>query len=475
MSSKMSHADEPCAKRCKESIKSELQKISSYHILQLNNDCLLTIFEYLNIESLCHIANVCTRFKGASEELFSYKYKSFEFKNSNIKLPLLRRVLCKFGHYIQSLRVECLETISNLQLAKYCSINLKHLSLRSVKITHDEIVPLVPHLECLEIRFCQMDAHGDWNKVFNNAPELEKLVFKMKNGHSKWADNMLMRHMPKLKHIELDCCDLHSDQLSGILRLNPQLKQLIITTFINDEFIEAIVENVKDLEELTFGSKEAKQTGHHSAKGLLRLSELKNLTKLGINDFRWVGYEDSLSLLVKTFINKNILLEELSIESRSFDLTVVDDLVNMKTLRKLRLGGFDITATDLIALTAELPLLSKLTISYNFNGTINVGTLITMIEIRKELDYLSFDGDCYFIITEQDYNSLVQAVLNTGMNRKVKIQVENNDKFDLRVHESTLLANKNHLELESKNSKYFDVYSLTVPEDIIKLLKPLST
>ncbi|XP_031631396.1 uncharacterized protein LOC116345832 [Contarinia nasturtii] len=469
----MSHLDESIAKRRCQGIKtdesstSELQEETS-SFLQLNDDCLYAVFGYLNVESLCHVANVCKRFKTSpiTEQVFKRYHRHFFWRSRDLKVSVIRRVIYKFGHLITSFDLDTKNYdqlgITFDDIVKYCSQNLECLELTKVTITCDKSALLMPRLKYLSLYTCDMDYKEDWNAVFRNCPELETLNF------FGCSCKFLVQLFPKLTTLDIWCKE--RDTIFDILSLNPQLKNLTINDLIDDEFIKNVVEHGKDLEELYLcrvGSKKI-QPQNYTVNGLLQLGKLKKLKKLQI-DIQYGSYSKVIPQLMKAFSNENILIEELTLRNFFISSEDIKSLGNLKTLQFLHLSliKLQVTGNDLVILVAELPLLRFLCLEYDVESesTLTVDTLIRMVQLGKNFEYLALERDCYFKLTEEGYTSLLKAIQNNERQEKrFSITISDNLRTDIQVPESILLANREYLDIDLSAMKGSD-YSNTDSEE----------
>lgn len=85
---------------------------STTTVLHLNDDCLLEVFKFLNLQDLCSVADVCYRFRKNAQDQFSYSdFKHLGFRNDfyqssetdDKKLLQKPRVLRNFGAYIKTI------------------------------------------------------------------------------------------------------------------------------------------------------------------------------------------------------------------------------------------------------------------------------------------------------------------------------------------------------------------------------------
>ncbi|XP_031623767.1 uncharacterized protein LOC116341054 [Contarinia nasturtii] len=354
----MSHSVEPIAKRLRQRIKTVESKTAknkkrTNQLLALNDDCLYAVFQNLNIESLCHTANVCKRMRSVAEQVFHRYFRNSCFvvdenqyqwsmspENSNymsgniINKTVLRRILCKFGHlmttfdpvigFYDHLGIKCDDIL------KYSSENLNHLRLRGITISSEELAPIMPRLKFLGLNDCEIDY-----------PEV------------------LMHHFPKLKHLDLRYTNIRPDTLANILRLNPQLKYLEMRGLNDSEFISVITENAKDLEKLKFEFCYGWKPRDDHVNDILLFSKLKKLKVFEFIQVKYASIAKSGKLLIKSFANENIAIEELSLGGFSFDADDITNLANQKALRYLfvskvkQMNDSDLEFTIEVTITEE--------------------------------------------------------------------------------------------------------------------------
>lgn len=174
-------------------------------LLRLNDYCLRDIFASLNRGTLCQLADVCTRLRSIAEKVFSKQHTevvlSKEKYESIFKYEaLFRLILYKFGQLITSIDFHYYCSLEKINaIAKYC-----------------------PNLEIFGIKL--MDDPEIHPNLFPKLVEL-KLTF--------WPTR---------------CVGL--DAFRKLISLSPQLKRLQIIDFIRDDYIAAIIQHAKNLEEL---------------------------------------------------------------------------------------------------------------------------------------------------------------------------------------------------------------------------------
>ncbi|XP_055322566.1 uncharacterized protein LOC129578285 [Sitodiplosis mosellana] len=451
----MSHSnlDEPANKHSKLSDETEESQPQIDSLLILNNDCLHAVFEHLNIESLCNVANVCKRFRPITEQVFRCCHTSVHFSKYNTKISVLRRALYKFGHLITDFSCISRYDYNHFDaVIKFCSNNLEKLSLYNAEITSEGLETLMPRLKYLKLYECRFDYHlysHDLSGVFSNCPELEVLIFDMLDEDGDEKCTFLKRHFPKLKQLEFECVKVNPDDLREILGLNPQLKRLHTMTFTNDEFIDAIAEYTKDLEvlEISGGRGYVKQRDQ-SAEGLLRLGALKKLKKLFLNISSYKKYR--VHRLANEFSKKNIPIETLELTACSIISKDFISLTNLKTLQRVYLAKVErATDADLITLATELPLLSNLTLSFEYTKEIKITAngLASMIELGKRLKYIGFNGFHQVQLNEAAYELWLKLARSSGREETLVIKMDKYGETSFIVPSHILQENEAQLKI----------------------------
>lgn len=257
------------------------------NILDLNDDCLREIFEYLELEDLCVVKDVCLRFKAISRAHVASK-KLFEFENillwdyshtysmvNQTNEVNTNEFLRRFGAFIESLTLMShngirFTTISDQNrilesLNPHCVGTLNKLELWNFYIDAETALLVQPLLRGLrQLRLEKCSCFESFVKMLAEwAPELRKLEFdqikriydkqeirfvgvqlqfrSMEEISLKRVSNMcnddieeLLKWNPQLKHIEIDCKYLHERIYDSVFKLVPQIESVRIRTKRNN-------------------------------------------------------------------------------------------------------------------------------------------------------------------------------------------------------------------------------------------------
>lgn len=255
----------------------------SNSLLRLDDKCLTKLFEFLDAETLCIMANTCKRFRVTAEKVFADKHKEYKFHHIH-GISGLRRVIRKFGQFITSLDANDATHLDDVDfIAQYCK-NLRKLSLVQAEIDCDAIKPLFPQLT--DVSFDMCDLIGDADDLFENCPNLEHLFFEP--GLKPDSCRFLAQEFPKMNGLAIDCGYPAFMIIYPMLKLNPQMKYLTLMGLADDYFISIIAECTKNVERLRIRPhRMAKRPKEQTKNGLLKLAKLKKLTYLSMD----VGYE----------------------------------------------------------------------------------------------------------------------------------------------------------------------------------------
>lgn len=323
-------------------------------LVDLNNEHLHRIYQYLSVNELCTVSKVCKRLKYTTEEYFSSKYKELNFKtlkgdNRWLKMKCVKQVLCCFGRLIESMEVsgrlflvvwedgnELLRKLLK-HIAKYCARTLKTLKIKSFYFLKNVFAALrrMPLLESLTLKNCFFKTIRDWNVdsvVFGRLKEL--IVDNVAN---------LMVHLnscyPLLEKIRLTRMKLdeeEEDTFDIFIMNNSQLKVLVIDfcSGFSSVIFTVIAKFLKNLHELKFNQG---VSVHHPAtpyqENILSLAELKQLKVLELH-----CDSGSIAALLNRMNANGIAIDHLHLSFGLMDDETVNAIANMKSLKVLKLN-----------------------------------------------------------------------------------------------------------------------------------------
>lgn len=248
-------------------------------IHDLNDDCLLALFEYLGLQDLCAVADVCSRFRAIARASFAHsKPKTLDLPDDiGCRFPsvhnkiLLRtsRVLRNFGPFItdifdfakycrssppdylnDEMCSECEREFFDL-LIRYCSGTLTHLSLRRTLLPNEVVLKMrplfrgihklglfnrelpalsaswFPELRELELGNIIPNQSFQYDCLHETFPKLERISFHSLHGFMNYDIEKILQCNPKLKEIELDKCkNLGTNTLWAIAEYAKKVEKL---------------------------------------------------------------------------------------------------------------------------------------------------------------------------------------------------------------------------------------------------------
>lgn len=363
----------------------------SIDILDLNNDCLRHLCNFLNLDDLVAVADVCTRFKDITRAHFkTSKHTNLDFVEifecaedvDSVKNGLIHisKVLRNFGGLAVSVRAKGV-FIRNLYRAKlssaiivlisrYCSSeNLKELSLvnfnhASSSFSAQNLRTLFKHLCSLELR------HGQCTKAF-----LKRFA----------------QHWPKLEALAFFNVSFSSQivnvDVEKVLAKNPQLKkiELFYCRNVTDHILQSIATYTPQVESLKFKSFELRSsTFQRNTKYLGQMSKLKSV--------EIDCYGNSFCSAIDEMAAANVAIDHLKL--RSFNLRdqaerFSNGISRIKTLKSLVLShSVGLKATHVIDIVNNLDVLTEFELTSMLDLTVE--NLLELIKTGRKLQKIKF-------------------------------------------------------------------------------------
>lgn len=377
---------------------------STTTILDLNEDCLRSVFDFLNLSDLCDVADVCARFRDTakahvakSKHCVADECPSFRtlrnFASSLTSIWIdgdFRKRRSKHQLRLMSLvNRHWSESITNLRLFK---ISINHRIASSMR-------SMLLRLETLSLEDCRWD-DVHLQSLALDAPELRHLKFA-NFSCVPWIAKLhgLDQTFPKLQSIsfQFDYCK-HSEIKQFFFR-NPQLKKIEIGECGDVEpgypssLIQSIAEYVPEVESIIFTPLFPRPRIGDYFFG--RLRKLKVL--------RLVGYCGYLTSVLCHIVTTDIPLERLDL-GLMFDLVQrqvdgliysISELKTLSTLKVLRVTNAGLLSHfDFIKICKSLSELSELHVdiypALGFAPTIwSEDHLLELIENAEKLKVLN--------------------------------------------------------------------------------------
>ncbi|KAJ6649533.1 hypothetical protein Bhyg_04769 [Pseudolycoriella hygida] len=360
-------------------------------VLGLNDDCLLSIFNYLSLMDLATTSEVCERFKLIADDVFSRRYKHIEFPKMGAEFSYNHHILKHFGHKITSSSFSQNEfhlSLSKKQmscifewLGKYCTETLEKFSIDSkVKLalppTALTFFPKVKHID-----FFYPISSEDLKAALVSCKNLVTLRLDWYDGPFHFANHI----MPHLKEFET------------VIRVNRLTEfDKIVTFFKNHTQLTALCTEF-------FNNRQA-----HYAVDLSFLSHLSNLTKLRLI-LNGSNVSDTASL---SHLNH---LQEFTVDcsyGKETDVEILEHLGSVESLADLGLGMPDVS--HILRGIERFKNLFKLEIfDDDFNDILSLG------ELRSNC--IELEVWCTMLAQP---NSLVNVVSNLKKLERIKLRCQ---------------------------------------------------
>lgn len=281
-------------------------------ILKLNDDCLLEIFKYLDLETLVKLSNVCTRLHNLLHQFNFPKFKMYTAFVFHTPVNLLRQTLKCIGPHLEAI---CLRYQKNINTPENY-LEAEHEERATFKILQN----IGPKMKKLTIRKPQGEMASrklvklfmpvfqqittlEWDVEFNCqtiqrlhslCPYLETLILRKRilncesdheAFHLKWATLKSVETFQYMATLNLPC-QLFFEQF---IQSNTQLKHLKLTN-VNENLFRVVTEFGQNLEYLEM-LQNFDVCGIHSEPTLQLICNLKSLKVVVIR----IKMTDSLS------------------------------------------------------------------------------------------------------------------------------------------------------------------------------------
>lgn len=393
------------------------QKRKKPSLLTLNPDCVLKLFEYLNLVDLCAMAGTCTSMFNYAKYHFRLKHKNFDFASmydgNLLDVSNATQLLRIFGDQIHTLKVsrdffkdsavQNTDTVSTQLLrsiADNCQQIVKVLALDGINfmadIMVDELASLFNSLEMLSLDQCSM-YEVRWCDMKN----LKVLKLKEVDGFDAY---FWKAKFDKLEVVELNHLDIDVENLTEFILSVPTIKRLSIVKcgYITTAIFGAI-KVLENLEELEFQLNRPNRSEEFHQRDLMHLTELKVLKVL-----RLYCNKKSVRQLIDGFCEKKIALEQLELAYGLMDVATVEAIVKLETVKALKLNNMVEFADYLMSPIAKgMSQLEEFHIKTEAN--ITQYRIKEIVRSANRLTSLNIDAKDFSLKTDT-YNAILCAV-----------------------------------------------------------------
>lgn len=381
-------------------------------LMHLNDDCLLTIFEQMDPNTLSHVAETCGRLKDLTRYQFRIKHTTFStallVEHGPPNIAMMKKILVNFGDLIKSLQLFCSlfgETPKTsydlLKLVKRYCTNLKTLTLEDFDTNQnmEKLKSMFQPIETLVLDNCVLNMYD------LGASNLKAL--KIHGGGC--LIHIIDRNFAKLEQVEFEDVDYFRDSLvMRFINQNPTIKRLsIVGCDMISTKIFAAISQLK-LEELEFHQYYRRRPDELFNTDLMQLASMATLKVLKLNCTKI-----TVSCLLEGFVKNKIAIEHLELVNGVIDEATHKNIIKLKTIKTLRLNEMaDLSNHHILIFVKELKLLENLHIKTVIK--INQSTLRLMVR-DGNLKNLKIDSP--LILDIDTYNVMLATIqkLNTRL------------------------------------------------------------
>lgn len=254
----------------------------SLNLFDLNNDCLLAIFEYLSISELADVATTCTRFQAIARDCFSLHHKSncMElYVNSIAERRQTAVILRNFGDLITILEIISSHmkdsTFTLNMMSKYCTGELEKLKLSNFyHIQQNKIVDAKPLFRNVK-HLILYASSGILGTFLSEATQLNRL--ELNELYSSNILNIVSNNYPQLRALHLNCSQENPNKifLIDFFERHPNLIEL--------DLCDSNVYDVSWIGECQWLTKLSIRIRDRLKFPILPIAQLVNLTTLKIS------------------------------------------------------------------------------------------------------------------------------------------------------------------------------------------------
>lgn len=357
-------------------------------IFMLNDDCLLHMFTFLDLDSLVNSAYVCKRFRTLLIQRFFpkiHKYTMTNESNPNLTLAKMRRTMLCIGPYITDLTYEsdCDEESNRTTkflrvIAENIGSKIRRASLSLVFDKNDHISILKPIFKQLEsLRIVELNEDCEPYDIDFHALCPKLMEFEM---IAEMPMIATCKPWKTLKCLSVPEFCVKTKTLISFIKQNPQLTSLTFHLPDTNRRIVAINKYLPDLEKISITFRYGSNT---VAENFVCLVTLHHLSEIEL---------------------RNVPNADIH--------TVISHLLTFTSLRKINLFAqrftYNVQSRDynepLIRL-AKLPQLKDLKLSYI---AFNEATLLDVIGFGNQLETLYIDN-CVEPFTDALVSNIAEA------------------------------------------------------------------
>lgn len=384
----------------------------------LNDDCIQLIFRKMdNIRDFLSAAETCTRFQENAKLTFRTQFKSVRigelyegatYNKETVTVDRSESFLSIFGYLITEVDFDrradpAIDDHIQQMIARCCGRTMTSFKLASCdSVVNFNTQSPLQALQTLDI-YCTNILNFEYHTQLRSL-----LVSGMRTNYFDW----LIQPFPQLESVKFYILhELQNNQAIDFLKLNPQLKCLVIEfcSQITPLLFENIATFAPNIEKLSIWLSNNRSSGFNDR--LLHISKLQKLKSLIILSYSLCP----LARLVNCLIENNVAIEEFGIFEK-YPWTHELNIPELKLLKKLCLS--QMTDETLIKFVKKLPALKVMMATLSPN--ITVKGIKGALEHGKQLTVFLIDTK-NIVLDLDDYNSILRLARGRV---KVHINIE---------------------------------------------------
>lgn len=430
------------------------------NVLDLDDDCIQEIFDYLNVMDLSSVAAACQRFKENAQKRFAVNHKSLHFLEiSTLDANGMVRFMQSFGPFIEKLEV-CLYFLPNPIQIGFSELLLCHFTALKELTLHyftldgnflEKLKPLFGRLTKLRLYKCEVS--NAFSEVLASCKELTKIkIIESCVGHSIWPPV----HLPKLGSISnLGVYSPHASNLPKFWECNPQLKKIELQfegASTDDQYFPAIA-NYVSIEKLVLSVPsdywDDLERAYINLDGYIpllnQLSAMKKLKIFASIETHQFIPPDSIAKLLRGLVSAKVPLEHLKLETRVFDRAIATAILDLRTLKTLCLITNE-NIPHLLQICEKLDELSDLRVESYTNLPMSPEVLPNLLRAAKKLQRITVK-DIVVTITAEIYDEMLGIAKERDITSPLQIFIspESMVEFKKCVPQSTIMVNLNNV------------------------------
>lgn len=388
-------------------------------ISDLNDDCLASIFSYLNPNELCAVKETSSCFASMADLQFKRKYGNKEF----VFLPKFEKKLPRnvqahvvspefwplFGEFIEKLSIHAnngadaaqhwksiCENCTRLEDLSVFTCDLKLFQPADFSVQRHQLNSL--HLACFFGR------DDDYTRIINYFADFERLSVRYIHNNSVRCE-FLRHNYPRLKEIAFESIEAN-EHFDEFVRLNPQIEKVFFKACSLDyDRLDIIAQHCPKIETISVQCDPASENYADKIARLARLAALKELQFKCFDDF-----QGPLTAAIKVLAKKNSL-QVLGLTGGRLDMDLCRALCKMTNLRTLKLVEFENVRVNLLKkLVSGL----KLKHLHVMLGDVKFKDIVVAVKSSPTLESLTLMFCEEFILDNTRFSQLVSARLASG-------------------------------------------------------------